>query len=348
MKVAHIIGSLNVGGAERFVIDLSITQKQAGLFPEVISLGTEGEPLIQVCEENGIKAHVFPGSLIYKFFRTALVLNRFDVIHIHSPFALKFIRLAVPFIRGKIIYTRHGANPLPGEEWAKLHRAVKKHIHAVTFVSEESKMIFHENHQWLDVDSHVIDNGVIVAPVDKSRVESKLRIGSVGRMIPLKHQISLLQAVAVLPKELQAHIEVNFFGDGDCAELLKQYHQDHIKGVDVVFHGMVTERERIYSNIDLLVVTSETEGLSMVIIEAMANKIPVLATNVGGNPRLVKDDETGYLFEYDDVETLANLVSNLLNDDKQISTLGEQAYQYIKNTFSLDVTSQHYEKLYHN
>lgn len=347
LKVAHIVGSLNIGGAERFVIDLCETQKNNDIQPIIISLGTPGEALEQECEKLNTPVFSFKNTLVLKLIRVFLQLKKCDVVHIHSPHALKFVYPILSLLSVKIIYTRHGAAPLTATHWVNLHKKANKYIDAITFVSQEGLENFHRVHQWDSVPNYVIDNGVLIKPVDKKlSKQARFKIGSVGRMIPLKNQISLLRAVTLLPKSLQEQLEVHFFGDGGCLKLLQAYDTEQNWQTKVVFHGMVNDRNIIYSSFDLLAVTSETEGLSMVIIEAMANKIPVVATNVGGNPKLVIDDTTGYLFDYNDDDKLAQLLSNFLENQQSFIDLGEQAFAYIQENFSLDSTAKKYAQLY--
>jgi glycosyltransferase involved in cell wall biosynthesis len=345
IKVGHIVGSLNVGGAERFVIDLCSVQKQLNVKPAIISLGNPDEPLVSECEKNQIPVASYGGSSLLKIFRIGIVLLKFDVIHIHSPHALKFLKLLLPLFDKKIIYTRHGAAPLTANHWLDLHVNIEKHVDAVTFVSQEGLNNFQNTHKWSATPSLVIDNGVLIKPIVKDESEH-LRIGSVGRMIPLKHQVNLLNAVQRLPNKSQNEIALHFFGDGECLNLLKEFHRVNIANVDVDFHGMVSDRKFIYSNIDVLVVTSETEGLSMVIIEAMANKIPVIATDVGGNPKLVINKKTGYLFDYNDDERLSEYIQAFLNNRTLINEYGENAFEYISENFSIESAAKKYLELY--
>ncbi len=345
LKVAHIVGSLNVGGAERFVIDLCSIQKQSNMKPAIISLGNPDDPLVNECKVNNIPVASYGGGSVIKILRVFIVLLKFDVIHIHSPHALKFISYILPFFNQTIIYTRHGADALAETKWIILHRKIKSYINYLTFVSHEGMTNFQQHHHWQNMSCSVIDNGVLIDPIIKE-YSHLLRIGSVGRMIPLKHQISLLKAVSLLIGETQKNIELHFFGDGECLAQLESYQAKNLTGVAVNFHGMVTEREFIYSNIDVLVVTSETEGLSMVIIEAMANKIPVIATDVGGNPKLVVHGKTGWLFDYDDHQKLADHIQMLFDNDDLLVASGDNAFTYISENFSINNSAKKYAELY--
>lgn len=349
LKIAHIVGSLNVGGAERFVIDLCRTQKKSGENPLIISLGQPGEQLEPECNAEKIMFFSSRRSTIFKLIQVFISFKKVDVIHIHSPHALKFLQVILPFVKAKIIYTRHGAAPLKAEHWKKLHVKAQSFIHAVTFVSQEGMEIFKKQHHWPDTAHHVVDNGVIINPVKSDHVStSKIRLGSVGRMIPLKNQLSLLKAVKLLNIDLQNKIELHFFGDGECLESLLFYQRQAMPNLAVIFHGMVNDREKIYSNFDTLVVCSETEGLSMVIIEAMANKIPVIATNVGGNPKLVLDQQTGWLFEYNDNKKLAEIIASIVQNTTILAPIGLEAFNYISANFSIKSSANKYLALYEN
>lgn len=347
LKIAHVVGSLNVGGAERFVIDLCRTQKQSGDKPMIISLGQPGEQLEAECVARNINFFSSQRSTIFKLIQVFISLKNMDVVHVHSPHALKFLQSVICFFKGKIIYTRHGAAPLKAEHWKKLHIKIEPFFNAITFVSQEGMENFKKHHYLSDVPHSVIDNGVIIEPINTIvQKNNKLRLGSVGRMIPLKSQLSLLKAVKLLDITLQDQVELHFFGDGECLDSLIAFQNKFIPNLSVTFHGMVNDREKIYSNIDTLVVCSETEGLSMVIIEAMANNIPVIATNVGGNPRLVKHDKTGWLFDYDDDKTLSEQILNLIDNRSLVAEIGANALTYITDNFSIESSAKKYAELY--
>ena len=347
IKVAHVVGSLKIGGAERFVIDLCEVQKHNGKQPCIISLGQPGEALEQECHQLNTPVYSYNNSLIVKLIKVFYQLRKCNVIHIHTPHALNFLRPTLSLLKAKIIYTRHGAAPLAKPHWIKLHKKVMPFIDAITFVSQEGEDNFQQTHQWQNVPSSVIDNGVLIQPIVKDEAaKAGLRVGSVGRMIPLKSQISLMKAACLLPLSVQENLEIHYFGDGECRSILEKYNSEQNWPVKVFFHGMVTDRNVIYSSFDVLAVTSETEGLSMVIIEAMANKIPVVATNVGGNPKLVIDDTTGYLFDFNDDEKLAQLLTRFADNHQLTNNLGEQALSYIQENFSLEATAKKYAELY--
>lgn len=349
MKITHIVTSLKVGGAERFVIDLCEIQRKQHSDVSILSFGNASDLLIKVCESKKIPVKRINTNIVKRNFEILKQLMRTNVIHLHSPHALRAALLPLIILfNKKIIYTRHGERPFSEFRWKLLHKIAQLFIDHVTFVSEKGHDIFLNIQQLHRIPHHVIENGANTDNIEmiKNTESEKLRIGSVGRMVELKQQITLLKAMQYLDEQTRSKIEIHFFGNGECLNQLKEYTHCHEYDDRVIFHGMVTERNDIYNNIDVLVVTSETEGLSLAIIEAMAFIHPVLATSVGGNPKLVLSGITGYLFDYNDQKQLAYLIEKLVYDSVLLKELGENARKHIMNHYSLNNTAKKYFEIY--
>ncbi|UUO23431.1 glycosyltransferase family 4 protein [Colwellia sp. M166] len=350
LKIIHIVSSLNVGGAERFVIDLGEKQLSLGNEVAILSFSSNDDPLVEIAKSKAIEVHsIERAASFFGQLKILLTLKKFDIIHIHTAYALKPLSIVMKIIGGnRCVYTRHGAAPNNSLEWQKIHQNFKPYIKAMSFVSQESAEIFKSNYPWHDIPMSVVDNGVLLPDlVSVNRVsENKLHIGSVGRLVPLKHQISLLKALSILPKEIQQLIQLHIFGDGECDQKLRAFAKDNLLEANIRFYGMVTERDQIYPTFDCLVVTSETEGLSLVIMESMAYCKPVIATSVGGNPKLVKHNENGWLVDYDDHEQLAKLLCHLSENVQQVTAFGLSAREYITKNFSLATAVNKYAEIY--
>jgi len=350
LKVIHVVSSLNIGGAERFVIDLGERQLSQGSDVAILSFGSNKDTLITVAKNKGIQ--------IYTIEKVASVLGQFslfkvlkgcDIIHIHTAYALKPLSIVMKIIGCKqCVYTRHGAAENNSPAWQKIHNAFKKHIKAMSFVSQEAFDIFKRNYPWHDIPMSVVDNGVLLPDIKNcERVENnKLHLGSVGRLVPLKHQISLLKAISILPQDIRDSIQLHIFGDGECEQILRAFVKSNFLEANVNFYGMVTDREKIYPSFDCLVVTSETEGLSLVIMEAMAYAQPVIATDVGGNSKLVKHNENGWLVDYDNHQQLAEQINEICNDMEKIIKFGMSAREYVTENFSLKTVVNKYDEIY--
>ncbi len=340
MRVLHVVSSLNVGGAERFVIDLATQQKNAlSVDVGVLSMGKAGEPLE---EEINI-------ANISLYFATAIrdirqVVKHYDVIHIQSSHCLLRVMLASLGLSVKLIYTRHNEVVHQGLKWQGVYFFANLMLHKMLFVAEKAKDNYLRKYPQYTAKAQTILNGVL--PIDKvTERRSIFRLGHVGRFVPLKSQHVLIEAIAELPKDIQPMIEVSFFGTGELMEKNQLLAKTLIPKTTTRFHGFETNREIIYKSFDVLVVTSETEGLSLAILEAFASGTPVIASNVGGNPELVKDKVNGFLYEYADAKALALAIEELM-DAQTYKIFSDKSRQRYLDEFSMEICALEYLKSY--
>ena len=106
------------------------------------------------------------------------------------------------------------------------------------------------------------------------------------------------------------------------------------------------ETMKILKASQMLVVPSRTESIPQVIKEAFYLKVPVIATNVGGNPELVVHQETGILVSPEDPEKLTIAINNLLGNDESRRNFADNAFEFINKNFSWDVLLEKYTNLY--
>jgi glycosyltransferase involved in cell wall biosynthesis len=156
----------------------------------------------------------------------------------------------------------------------------------------------------------------------------------------------LLEAIASLAPAERARVEIHLFGDGPERARLADQAERALGDTPVVFHGMVVDRDRVYDAIDVLAVTSRTEGQSMAILEAMARGLPVVATNVGGNAKLVQDNDTGILVPAGDPLAIRDAISRLLADPGLVNRLGLASHASIAANHSIDAIAGRYRALY--
>lgn len=347
MEVVHVLSSLCIGGAERFVLDLGKLQIAKNHSVRVVTFGNEGDSLVSLCESLQIKVHCLTGNVLTRNFQFTKLISSADVVHIHTPHALRALLPSLWFtINPKVIYTRHGEMSMASKMWKRTHGLAKYIVNDVTFVSQKGLDIFKKEQCWDYIPHRVIENGFDTDDVllDK-KPANKVKLGSVGRMVALKGQKDLIDAVSNLPERYKDIVSIEFYGDGVERRDLEK--RAFIVGdIEMNFHGVVTDRNAIYNNIDLMVVTSETEGLSLAMIEAMSYGNPVIASNVGGNPRLTIENVTGHLFEYGDVARLTTIIKDYCDNREQITKHGANSIAHISESFSLKNTVANYEFLY--
>jgi glycosyltransferase involved in cell wall biosynthesis len=104
----------------------------------------------------------------------------------------------------------------------------------------------------------------------------------------------------------------------------------------------------IYSSIDLLVISSLTEGIPLVVLEAMHQGIPVVSTRVGGIPEVVEDGIDGILVELGDPHALARAIESLILDDNKYAEISKNALVKIRGKFNQSAWIKKTEQIYHN
>ena len=356
--VTHVVSSLHLGGAERFVLDLSSVQKDNNWRPQIISFGSIDDTLVAEANSLNIPLKIIDKNLSKKQRFTKIIqifaTQKDSILHIHSPAALKQAAMFL-FLnrlnRVQVIYTRHGCAPLAAMNWRIVHFIARPFIHQVTFVSRAGLEAFRIHYPWHQSKLKVIENGVLVpstAPKKRSGsiTDRPFRIGSVGRMVALKGQINLLKALQQIKNQHKTIPEVHFFGSGPEQDVLQKFVEEQQLESLVFFHGTVLNRQKVYDSIDLLVVCSETEGLSLAIMESMARGIPVIATDVGGNPQLVTPNETGFLVQYNEVEPLVQAILAITGNPTLYDSLAENAKRFITSKYSLQTTLEQYFQAY--
>ncbi len=350
--VLHVLSSMKLGGAERVTLALAKHQRDQGVDAQILNLGSEQDFLVSVGRENGIPLTVseIGSPRAARYSQITKLFKSSKVVHIHSPRALEFVAPILPFHnKVRFIYTRHGLAPLKAFHWRLLHFFARRFIYKTTFVTQAACDVFREEFKWPASKTVVVENGIYIPAGINRSPTYPLRFGSVGRMIALKGQQNLLQSIADMSSKHQNNdhgkFELHFYGSGPLEEDLKKQAAE-IAGAVIFFHGEVSDISSIYNNLDVLIVASKTEGLSMVIIEAMAHSIPVIATRVGGNPTLVADNQSGILVEYGDNEGMQNAINRILQNPDLIEAYGKVGREHIANMFPIEKTHQAYLALY--
>ena len=102
----------------------------------------------------------------------------------------------------------------------------------------------------------------------------------------------------------------------------------------------------VYALSDIMVNASSIEGLPMTILEGMASNVPVIATPAGGTPDVIKDNETGLLFDPQDVDALRTKIESLIDDPGRRRQLAAAAYEFVAMNHSLARMCDAYGQVY--
>ena len=200
-----------------------------------------------------------------------------------------------------------------------------------------------------------IYNGIKLAQVSSSaRVTMRQKwgiapeimlLGFVGRLHPVKGVGDLLRAVAVLRPQ-HPFLRLLIVGDSPLRADLEQQAAAFSLSDTVIFAGRQDDVAAVLPGLDVLVLPSLAEGLSNILLEAMAAGLPVVATAVGGTPELVIDGETGLLVPPQDADSLALAIRQLLENPILARQMGEAGRRRVQTHFSMEQMVKQTEQLY--
>jgi glycosyltransferase involved in cell wall biosynthesis len=347
------------GGAERVISTLSSVMN-GNRCRVIVALFRPGW-LQTECERLGVKTHIIPlsGPLHAKWFADCFRLIRREnvqLIHAHEFSALICGWLLSILARVPLVGTIHGKNYF----WEKRRRRLACRIVARTgrliAVSEDLKRFIMTNVGIPASRVQVIYNGVLpsmscgAAEMDRCRAELGIKaddlvIGTVGSLYPVKGHQFLLQAMpAVLARF--PHAILLLAGTGRLEVPLKEMAQ--ALGIDkhVRFLGMRQDVPVLLALMQVFVLPSLSEGLSMALLEAMMAGKAVIATRVGGNPELVDHGQTGLLVKPEDPDDMATKLNSLLGDRSMMRRFAEAGLKRATQHFTLERMANQYEELY--
>lgn len=357
MNILHLVNSLDCGGLENFTIELSKELKVTGDVPFICCLDKMGN-LAPNALDAGISVTDFKIKdgldlqCIWKL-RKYMIANKIDVVHTHNKKPLIYGTIAAKLANiGRVIHTRHGqaADVVPWYIW-KLNSKV------VT-ISEDAKTCLLSSNDLAETDVGVIDNGIPLDKFDSISQEVSLElknkiglstnhqvVGIVARLAVEKDHKTLIHAFSeVLQVNNSAVLLI--VGDGPLSENLKELTRSLGIESNVHFLGFQQNIAEFISIFDVFVLSSTSEGMSLTLLEAMASKKPVIATNVGGNSEVVQDKITGFIVPPQNSSIMANAINNLLRDKDQARTFALNGYQRIKSKYSLALMTEKYKKIY--
>jgi len=188
--------------------------------------------------------------------------------------------------------------------------------------------------------------------------DDEIAIGIIGRIVPVKNHNMFVKSFSLLKKSLEGFNKVKAFviGDGELrAETIDLARKLGLKvwqkGVelfdaDIYFTSWIKEVENVYSGLDIVALTSLNEGTPIMLIEAQAAGVPVVATNVGGVADTFVNGITGILSPPKDVYSFYYNMAQLVIDRKLRIGMGVKGYNFVKNKFDYPILVENMRNLY--
>ena len=293
-----------------------------------------------------------------------------DILHLHlwNPGACRYAfwtKAARPS-NGKIITTEHDPFPLKGFKKSLKKNGLTKTAHSIT-VSEANYTSMLQWYPQLKNRMSVIHNGIDLQSFEKSLLhftqqeKQKIRtqlfeakaddkiILSIAALHPRKGLKYLLQAMPKMVEQKNS-TKLVIIGEGPEKNTLQKLAkklkiQNHVK-----FLGKQENIPKIMRTADLFVLPSIKEAFGLVLLEAMAAQLPIVATNVGGIPEIVEDRKSGMLVEPANADALARTIIMLLNNKplrEKLAFLGHHRVKEFAIQKMVEKTKEVYNRVCH-
>jgi len=360
-RIVHVLSSFGMGGQERVAFDLAVSQRRAGHDVTALSLAPLPDgPLGAELAAAGISvdrvARAKPGLDPILILRLARWMrgHHIELVHTHNRMALIYGAPAGRLARARVVHTKHGNNPKGGTRLFAGNLAARC-VDAFVAVSEETAAFARKRREIDERKLRVIANGIELDrfhpdAAARARVRRELGIsddawviGTVGRVAVEKNQALLLRAMAPL---LGPEARLIVAGDGPLMADLTQLAES--LGIARFAHLLGVRRDvpDILNALDVFALTSDTEGLPLVVLEAMASGLPVLSTRAGGVPNVLDEGDTGYLVAIGDEAALRARAVRLRDDPAGRRACGERARAAAITRFSAARMQRDYLELY--
>ncbi|HAH19527.1 MAG TPA: hypothetical protein DCL49_01325 [Candidatus Omnitrophica bacterium] len=365
MRILQLISSAGFFGAENMVITLSKELNKIGVTTYLGIFNNHRKPQREIVErarKYNIPIKIFNcnGRLdmgaIYEI-RKFLKQNNIDILHCHNYKSNFYGLLASSLLKIKRIATIHN--------WIRVDYKLKAYSVLDKFLIRKFAI--------LTVISEIVKNEIIKSGIKKERLffidngvdlesfsskpdgpelKSELGIisprqiaGSIGRLSEEKGHRYLLEAAHEVIKEIP-DITFLIIGCGPLEENLKSEAKRLNIDKNIIFTGFKKEIAKFLNIMDIFVLPSLIEAMPIALLEAMACRKPIIATNVGSVSKLIKDAETGILVNPGDVQGLAKAIIYLLKNKAKSGIMADKAYELVKNEFSSTKMARNYLNIY--
>lgn len=352
-KLLVVSDEMEVGGSQRQIAYLLGGLDRSRWQPELLFFRKPSH-LVDELRAQGIAVHHLPkqGRLDLRFVLAYAALLRrghYDLVHAFSLTAelwtLVARLLAWPASKARLVSSVRGLYLTEPDWFWRIKRRIFSSSAAV-IANARAGAVAAAQRSGLPVDRFdVIPNGIlpIDRPTDAHRLALRESLGVpaqrtfglfVGRLVKEKNVACLLRALAALPAADRPFMVLA--GDGPLRSEIEAARAALDLENDIRLLGERKDATRLMGAADFLTLPSAYEGMSNVVMEAMAVGCPVLASDVGGNPELVEDGVTGLLFPSDDAAALAARLRDLSTDPALRARLSAQALQRMQTRYSVD------------
>ncbi len=354
MKVLQVIGGGEKGGSKNHIITLSKELIKKGIHTEIVCF--LDDTVIKAAKDNNIPYSLIPMKNTFDVraiakLRKHIQKKKSHIIHTHGFRANVIGRLAARNAGLPIITTIHSSiyhdytNAFKKTFYHRIEKLTRPYTTKFITVAESLK-------KELMIDGveskriQVVYNGLSPDfPLEKKRnpfIRQELGLKehipiltNIGRAEGVKNQIMLIQVFASLKQNKIPYYGL-IVGDGPLLEELKLQAQNLNVSENVYFLGFRNDIYELLSESDIFLLTSKMEGLPITILEAMATKTPVVLTEVGGIPEIIKIAQNGFVIPVDDTDQFMARIQEILVQPELKQKFEEKGYQALLRHFTYD------------
>lgn len=356
IKILYIITKSNFGGAQKYVYELA-TSAPKEKFEVVVALGGNGI-LKDKLESGEIRTIQIPNlenriSLtkdlqVLAYLLRIIKIEKPDIIHLNSSKIGVVGSFAGLLSKTKTIFTAHA--------WAfnENRSAISKFIFKIIYwktILLSNKTIAVSNKtkdqvsKWPFVKNKitVIHNGVKeIKFFEKEESRNRLKINRADIVLGTLSELHHIKGLDILIRAMKSLVEINpnikliVFGEGEERKKLEKLISKYTLEENIILLGFVKDAARYLKALDVFVLASRSEALSIAILEAGLANLPVVATKVGGIPEIITDKENGLLVEKENPEELINAILELIKNKTERERLSNSLNKKVIEEFSFD------------
>jgi glycosyltransferase involved in cell wall biosynthesis len=366
MKILHIYtGGGEVYGAERVIYNLAAEQIKSSLSPEMVYFKRPGRnSFLELLQDGRIPVHVVESRSradagAFMSLRSICLRTSPKILHSHGYKGDIFLAVLKRALKGPaIISTKHGSTDATSRTslYERLGDMSLRYFDSVVAVSEYTKSKLIELHV-PEGKIEVIHNGIDVSSFTQAGKGSLRQalgleegaqiIGYIGRLGPEKGIAYLLEAADTICRSTNG-VYFILIGEGMLKEKTEAFIASNKLEGRVIMLGWRKDATGLLPDMDMLLLPSLTEGTPMIILEAMAAGVPVIASDVGGIGEIIEDSRTGLLIKPRDPAAIAESVKALLDDRGLAERISRNAASEVESRFSARRMSESYELAYWN
>ncbi|MDI6890026.1 MAG: glycosyltransferase [Thermodesulfovibrionales bacterium] len=361
VNILYLFVTLPIGGAEEHLLTVLKNIDQTTYHPIVCCIREKGE-IGEEIEKMGFeviammrKSKMWDIKIVTDILR--IIRDRkIHLVHTHLYHANMYGRIASLIARKPVIATEHNIYPYYKMKRRVINWLLAKKTDRIIAVSEMVKKEVMAR-DWIKPSKvEVIYSGIDMTRFSSSltRAEARQRlgipmdcflIGNVSRLIEQKGQIFLINAMSIVNDAIPG-VKLVVVGAGPLEPYLKNEVSTRGLNQYVKFIGSRRDIPDVLKAMDVFVLPSLWEGLGIVLLEAMALSLPVIATPVGGVVEIVHHGINGLIVPPRNEIALAESIIELYKDDKKRKIFGERGLEMVREKFTSSNMVRHLESVY--